>query len=227
MKRLVLLVEGDGDVNGAPSLVGELLTQLPDDLQGQLFLDNLPMKIGGLHQITGKRQDDLTRHLGNANKRSALGAVLLILDGDADRVEGQPFCAVDVARLLAQRTRAAGAGTKFSFAAVFLRQEYESLLLAVVDQLPGLKPGVAAPAAPEESPRDAKGWLHDHLTGGYNPTEHQLELTRAVQDWTAVRLLRSFKRLEHALAQLATAVATGRHIVSPLPAADPTATGPD
>lgn len=222
MKRLVLLVEGDGDVRAAPSLVGELLTHLPDDLQGQLYLDNLPMKIGGIHQITGtRRQDDLARHLGNSNKRSALGAVLLILDGDADRVEGRPFCAVDVARLLAQRSQTAGAGTKFSFAAVFLRQEYESLLLAVADQLPGLKPVVTVPTAPEEAPRDAKGWLHDHLAGGYNPTEHQLELTRAIGDWATVRMLRSFQRLEHSLEELATAVATNRHIVSPAPSAGP------
>ncbi|GEM_PF-6027836 len=42
MKRLVLLVEGVGDVQATPSPVGELLTQLPDNLQGQLFLDNAP-----------------------------------------------------------------------------------------------------------------------------------------------------------------------------------------
>jgi hypothetical protein len=91
MKRLVLFVEGEGDVKAAPSLVGELLTHLPDPLRGKLFLDNAPMKVGGIHQITGKRQPDLLRHLGNAAKRPKLGAVLLILDGDADRVEGQPW----------------------------------------------------------------------------------------------------------------------------------------
>src|SRR5438132_8070735 len=99
------------------------------------------------------------RHLGNAAKRRKLGATLLVLDGDADRIEGQPFCAVEAARTLAQRATAAGAGTQFSFAAVFLRQEYESLLLAVADQFSGLKPGVILPPTPEEAPRDAKGWL--------------------------------------------------------------------
>jgi hypothetical protein len=214
VKRLVLLVEGHGDVAAAPSLVGVLLTQLPDNLQGQLFLDNAPMRVGAVHQITGTRQRDLLRHLRNANKRSKLGAALLILDGDADLVEGQPFCAVEVARIIAQRATAAGAGTTFSFAAVFLRQEYESLLIAA-NQLPGLQPGVTLPPAPEEDPRGAKGWLHDHLTHGYNPADRQLELTRAVQDWTPARTLRCFRRLEHALTQLAAAIVTGRHIVSP------------
>jgi hypothetical protein len=215
MKRLVLLVEGEGDVQAVPSLVGRLLTQLPDDLQGQLFLDNAPLKIGGIHQITGKRQGHLARHLGNAAKRPKLGAALLVLDGDADRVEGRLFCAVEVARTLAQRATVAGAGALFSFAAVLLRQEYESLLLAVADQLPGLKPGVTSPPAPEESPRDAKGWLHENLADGYNPTDRQLELTRAVKDWTPVRLLSCFPQLEHAVMELAVAVATSRHTVSP------------
>src|SRR5262249_4275836 len=152
---------------------------------------------------------------GNAAKRSKLGAALLVLDGDADRVEGELFCAVEVARTLAQRATAAGAGAQFSFAAVFLRQEYESLLLAVADQLPGLEPRVTLPPGPEEHPRDAKGWLHDNLAEGYNPTERQLELTRAVTDWEPVRMLNCFQRLEHALAELVTAVSTSRHIVSP------------
>jgi hypothetical protein len=215
MKRLVLLVEGDGDVQAVPSLVGGLLTQLPDHLQGQLYLDNAPMRIGGAHQITGKRRGDLVRHLGNAAKRGNLGAALLLLDGDVDRVEGRPFCAVEVARTIAQRATAAGAGARFSFAVVFLRQEYESLLIAVADQLPGLKRGVTLPAAPEEAPRDAKRWLHEHLADGYNPTNRQLELTRAVKDWTPVRLLNCYQRLEHALVELADAAATSRPIVSP------------
>jgi hypothetical protein len=215
MRRLVLLVEGDGDVQAVPSLVGELLTRLPNNFQGQLFLDNAPMKVGGVHRITWRRQNDLVRHLGNATKRSKLGAALLVLDGDADQVEGQPFCAVEAARTIAQRATAAGAGTQFSFAAVFLRLEYESLLLAVADQLPGLKPGVTLETAAEERPRDAKGWLHDNLVDGYNPVDRQLELTRAVKDWTPVRSLNCFQRLEHALIELATAVATNRHLVSP------------
>jgi hypothetical protein len=217
MKRLVMLVEGDGDVQAVPSLVGRLLTQLPDEFQGHLFLDNAAMKVGGLHKITGRGQRDLARHLGNAANRPKLGAALLILDGDAAQFEGQPFCAVEAARIIAQRATATGAGTRFSFAVVFLRQEYESLLLAVADQLPDLRPGVSLPASPEERPRDAKGWLHANLADGYNPTGRQLELTRAVRDWNPVRSLNCFQRLEHALKELAVAVATNQHVVSPQP----------
>jgi hypothetical protein len=88
-------------------------------------------------------------------------------------------------------------------------------LLAAADQLPGIKPGATLPPEPEESPRDAKGWLHEILADGYNPTDRQLELTRAVTDWTPLRLLNCFQRLEHALMELAVAVSTSQHIVSP------------
>ncbi len=216
MKRLVLLVEAEGDVQAVPALVARLLAQLPQPFQGQLFLDNAPMKVGGVHQITGNRKSDLARHLGNAAKRPKLGAALLILDGDAERVEGQAFCAVEVARSLAERAVQAGAGKLFSFAVVFLRQEYESLFLALADKLPGLKAGVQLPPSPEESPRDAKRWLHESLADGYKPTEHQLELTRAIEDWTPATSLKCFRRLEHALQQLAESVANRRYRVSPL-----------
>lgn len=224
MKRLVLLVEGQGDVAAMPALVGEMLTQLPPELLGQLFPDNAPIKTGGIHQLTGKRSGDLTRHLGIANKRPKLGAALLVLDGDTEQVESRAFCATEVARLLASRARDAGAGVGFSFAAVFLRQEYESLLIAVANQLPGLKAGTQLPPNVEEAPRGAKGWLHDRLADGYNPTDHQLELTRAVKDWEPVRALRCFQRLEHALVELATAVARDEHMVSPSPPDEAAAT---
>ncbi|HKB06048.1 MAG TPA: TM0106 family RecB-like putative nuclease, partial [Gemmataceae bacterium] len=190
----------------------------PDHLQGQLFLDNAPMKVGGLHQITGKkRRGNLVRHLGNAAKRTKFGAGLLVLDGDADRFEDEdgPFCPVKVARVLGERAAAAGAGKTFSLATVFLRQEYESLLIRVADQLPDLKQGLTLPSEPEEAPRDAKGWLHESLVDGYNPTDRQLELTRAIRDWAPVYELRCFRRLQHALGELAAAVATDQHVVSP------------
>jgi hypothetical protein len=212
----VLFVEGDGDVQAAPALIGKLLTQLPSSLQGRLFVDDRAMKVGGIHKLTGKQQSDFVRHLSNTLKtRSKLGAILLLLDGEPDPVENEPFCAVRVARTIAQRAVRAGAGTVFSFAAVFLRQEYESLLIAVADQLPGINRGVTLPTAPEEAPRDAKGWLRKNLLDGYNPTDRQLELTRAVRDWSPVRALRCFQRLEHALAELAAATASDQHIVSP------------
>lgn len=226
MKRLVLCVEGEGDVEAIPALVGRLLSELPPDLQGHTFLDNRPLRVGGVEKITGKnRQSEWTRFLQNARMRRDLGAVLLILDGDADTVEDMPFCAAHVARMLAVRAAEAGGGTAFSVAVVFIRQEYESLLIAAAKHLPGISAETKLPADVEESPRDAKGWLDKHLPDGCTPTTDQILLTQAIDDWQSVREShnRSFRRLENALVELVTAVSTGNHVCTPINPPTPSA----
>jgi hypothetical protein len=145
-----------------------------------------------------------------------LWRVLLLLD--ADELESAGGCVRDAARSLAEEARKAGAGTRFSVAIVFLRKEYESLLVASYRHLPGCRSEVAIPSDVEESPRDAKGWLKRNLEDGYKPTQDHAALTRHIN----IELLRSlnvrcFRRLEHALEELATAFSTGKHFVSPVP----------
>ena len=112
----------------------------------------------------------------------------------------------------------AGAGTIFSLAIVFVLKEFESILIAAADQLPDIVENYQLPPA-IGSIRDAKGWLDNHLTGGYDPVRDQNKLTKAVKDWDAVRSKhRSFRRFENALLQIVSAVASGGHIVSPVSA---------
>jgi hypothetical protein len=224
MKRLVLMVEGDGDVLAVPALAGRLRSELPYELQQHFILDNQPFVIGSLEKFTGPRnQPKWIRYLEAAREsRKNLGAMLAVVDGDSKKSEWNPFCAVTAARTLAERGRAAGAGVVFSLAVVLLRQEYESILIAAADQLPGIDPQAPRPANPEEAPRDAKGWLTDHMEGGYKEKIHQRTLTQAVQDWQPVRAThRSFRRFCDALGQLAGAVATGVHVVTPVPPVPP------
>jgi hypothetical protein len=229
MKRLVFLVEGDGDVLAVPALAGRLLSELPVDVQNQLFPDPLPFRIGGLDSFTGaKKQPEWQRYLSLAVRtRPNTGAVLAVFDGDSAKMEGTPFCAVTAARTLAERGRAAGAGTLFSLAVVFLRQEYESILIAAADQLADIDPQAQRPQNPEDVPRDAKRWLSDHMQGGYDPKRNQRTLTQAVGDWQPVRNThRSFRRFCDALGQLAGAVATGVHVVTPVPPVPPASPPP-
>jgi hypothetical protein len=222
MKRLAFLVEGDGDVLAVPALAGSLLSEFPPELQGQLFPDPQPYRIGGLEGFTGRRlQAEWVRYLKAVwVTRKKPPAMLAVFDGDSAQMEGNPFCAVNAARTLAERGRAAGAGTLFSLAVVFLRQEYESILIAAADQITEIDADVARPANPEDAPRDAKGWLSDHMQGGYDPKRNQLALTRAIGDWEPVRdIHRSFRRFNNALRQLAEAVAGGTYVVTPVPPA--------
>src|SRR6266540_17391 len=131
-QRLVLLVEGPGDVSAVPTLVRKLLAERqPWDC---LYLDEAAIRIGGVSSLTGseKNRANWLNKLGVAGLRPRTGAVLVILDGDADAVEAAPFCAAEVAKLLTRRGAEMGAGRAFSLACVFARQEFESWLIAGV-----------------------------------------------------------------------------------------------
>src|SRR5207247_2623734 len=138
---------------------------------------------------------------------------------------GNVFCAANVARSLASEAATVGGGANFSVAVVFARQEYESWLIAGIDSLAGqrlpdgrmiAKDAKAPEGDVEENPRDAKGWFSAVIEGGYKPTRDQAALTDLV-DLQAVRKrnLRSFKRLESALAGLVSAVRNEKHKATP------------
>jgi hypothetical protein len=68
----------------------------------------------------------------------------------------------------------------------------------------------------EESPRGAKQWLSKVVEGGYKPTSDQATLTQLIDlDIVRGRELRSFRRLESAVAELVLAIRNGEHIASP------------
>lgn len=218
MKRLVFLVEGDGDFSAVPSLASRWLSDNPQWCEFVHF-DTKPFKIGGIDKISGKpkTQAEWQRYLKLAySKRPNVGAIFAVLDGDAKMFEGKPFCAVEAARTLAERTKEVGAGTLFSFGIAILCKEYESILIAAALQLPGTIEGMVIPNSPE-SIRGAKEWLNDNLVEGYHQTLQQNELTKSVKDWSPIREThRSFQRFENALRQLVTAMSTEAHVVTPV-----------
>jgi hypothetical protein len=222
MSRLVLFVEGDGDVESAPALVTRLRAELPPDLQTG-FVDTNPFRVAGYANLTGRCAGQWVRYLRAARQRPNTSSVLLLLD--ADTLEDKGGCVRDAARELAEAARMAGGGTQFSVAVVFFRKEYESLLIASYPYLPGRRAGVTLSENVEEAPRGAKQWLNRNLDGGYKEAEDQVVLTRAINfEHLRNQQIRCFRRFEHAVTELATAIASGQHIVSPLPPA-PEATG--
>jgi len=227
-KRLVLFVEGEGDALALPPLVSRVLPQ--HDPAQTLFLDGKPFRVGDLGGLVKSGAKEWIRLLKYARKtKKDLAAVLLVLDGDSKLFLKQPFCAKTAAFYLSEKAKEAGAGTVFSAAPVFALREYESWLIAGLEGLtgrplppddrPGIKNDAIAPDGDlEASPRDAKGCLGKHMASGYKQTTDQAPLTKLLVEKLDVarrRGMRSFRRFEEALAQLAAAVACGKHIVTP------------
>ena len=224
MKRLVLFVEGAGDVAAVPVLVRKLLTE--KDAWDCVHLDDSPFEIKGLHNFTGRRAQNWPNKLQAAARRKNFGGVLLLLDGDTKHYRDAPFCAATAARALADAARKAGAGEVFSVSVVFACREYESWLLAGAGSLAGQPPPDRRPGIPagapvpegdfEESHRNAKKWFKETLPNGYNPPIDQKPLTQLVDlEEIRARKMRSFQRLESALDQIIDAFRGGTHIVSP------------
>lgn len=213
MSRIVLFVEGDSEADALPALVGRLWSALPDEKKSG-FIDSNPMRIGNVLQVRGRSAANWDRYLRIAHKRGDLSAVLAVFDADVCEDGGE--CAVAVARDLAHRAQAAGAGQLFTLAVVLLRKEFESLLIASYESLPGARANVDIPLDVEAAPRDAKRWLRQNLKGGYKQTVDQVILARAL-DFERVRNrgVRSFQRLESALFLAMNAIATGQHVSSP------------
>jgi hypothetical protein len=230
-KRLVLLVEGQGEVEAAPVLVGRLLKEhsVVAPVFDAVFLDSLPpFRVGEFSRLAKNDFDDWRRLLRAAvTTRKNVGGCILLLDGDSPlRMENHPFCAMRAARRLAAEAKKVGAGSLFSVAIVFACMEFESWLIGGVQSLVNQpfsdgRWGIQdltkqVPGDPENTPRDAKGWFRGVMTTGYKPTRDQAELTRLVDlDAIRNRSLRSFQRMESALRGLVAAIRSGNHTVTP------------
>lgn len=224
MKRLVLFVEGDGDALAVPVIVKRLLNEL--NAWDCLKLDANPFKVREVNNLVKDNFSNWHRFLRAAAKRSDIGAVLLVLDGDIRKVQGTDFCAANVARQLANEATQARGGELFSVATVFACQEFESWLIAGIESLAGKRlkdgrdgvmEGVVPPNGDlEAAPRDAKKWLREHMHASYSEVKDQLLLAEMVDvNLIRERPMRSFIRLENALSTIVSAIRDNSPVVSP------------
>ena len=103
-KRLVLMVEGQGDEAAAPGLVHRLI-ELNSGLDA-LFVGH-SLRVGEVSKIVKDDGKSFLKHLEYTREHLDLGAVLLLLDGDAENNPFDPqreeaFCAKETARTLAK-----------------------------------------------------------------------------------------------------------------------------
>jgi hypothetical protein len=218
-----MFVEGDGETDAVPALLRRLLNEKGG--WHDVLLDDATFRVGSVDRLVKDDFREWRRYLAASLKRANVGGVLLVLDGDYQKLQGKVFCAAEIAKSLAVAAMHVGAGVTFSVAVVFARQEYETWLIAGVASLAGkrlpdgrlIKSDAKAPDGDlEAGPRDAKGWLRAIVEGGYKPTRDQAALTKLV-DLEAIRSrkLRSFRRLESALSVLLEAIRSNRPIISP------------
>ena len=229
MKRLVLLGEGHGEVAALPVLVSRLLKE--KDTSNSLFVDRDVVRTSPSRLVRWdkpKQKPDHSEWISRitlASRRREVGGVLAVYDGDATMFpagSSNAFCASTAAKSMAAAAVSAGAGKMFSLCVVFACSEYETWLVAGAESLAGrqLQDGrLALPADirfPTGDPEShGKRWLEDNCLN-YRPTRDQAPLTELLDfELVRTRKLRSFLRLEHAIAQLIEAVANGRHISTP------------
>jgi hypothetical protein len=93
MKRLVLFVEGEGEADAMPILVRRILTDQNAWASGSVLLDDKPFRVGHITKLLKNECGEWKRKLGASSKRRDLGGVLLVLDGDVERIGGSAFCA--------------------------------------------------------------------------------------------------------------------------------------
>lgn len=229
MKRLVLLGEGQGDVQALPVLVRRLVEAGP--APAPLFVDSqvirdLPGRLVHWDRQRGQANyEEWLKRVRLASRRRDTAGVLAVYDGDLRHFpagSGRIFCAGGVAAGMAQAARAAGAGEWFSLAVVFACVEFETWLVAGVESLAGKRladgrvpvpAGVCFPGGDVEA--HGKRWLEAHCPG-YRPVRDQQALTELLDPQRVrERNLRSFRRLEHALAQLLEAATCGVHLATP------------
>lgn len=184
MFRIAAIVEGHGEVDAVPVLLGRIVGTIAPDEQVEIVE---PILVSRSKVV---KEGELERVLPVAAERVGPdGAVLLLLDADRD-------CPAVLAATL--RRRAEAAAPNLRIRVTLAKSEYEAWFLASAHSLAGrfeLSLDFTPPIDPE-GVRNAKGRLSAHLPHGrsYRPTKHQAALTR-IFDLDAARSAPSFDKL--------------------------------
>lgn len=203
--KIYAIVEGQGEANrhsgGQPAIV-VLLGRLLHDLRCWTLYPAEKYPPFRMSYSSFFTNDKFERAIRYHESYSDCAGVLVLLDMDDD-------CAKEKGFSLAQRVLEMGA-LPFSVVVVCATKEYEAWFLA---SLESIHDGEVFGRNPE-TVRDAKGWLRKKF--GYKQTADQALYTRKIDFHLARLRSRSFRRLNHALEQMAAATEEGQQIVSPM-----------
>ena len=154
MIAIASIVEGDGEVRALPVLLRRLSNWLPASQHPQLLP---PIRV---HRDRFLNRDDEFRKqlLLAAAKCGDQGWILVVLDADDD-------CPAELAATVYQRAQQHVPHRCLSV--VIANREFEAWFIAAARSLDGYR-GFRTPKEiiDAEVPRDAKGWLRNHIEGG-------------------------------------------------------------
>jgi hypothetical protein len=190
--KIVLIVEGEGEVSAAPSLIHRIARHYELDQQYNVICPR-PINLKGKGRFHNSKLDyEKSLKLAKFHIGEEKGAILVLLDADDD-------CPRQLAEGLLERTRSEGMDVPFGV--VVANSEYETWFIAAFASLvEAPEAGFKQPSEYLENPeekRGAKEWLSKHRKSGdpYKPTLHQNKLTKLFSLDAAFQNSRSFRKL--------------------------------
>lgn len=184
MSRVVAIVEGDGEVEAIPVLLRNISNRVTPNEYPEI-LPPIRVRRDRFLNI----EEDFSRHLLLAHaKCKSDGWILIVLDADDD-------CPKDLSARLLERAKTLLPLARISV--VLANREYEAWFIASAQSLHG-KRGFECleQSADAETPRDAKGWMREHMqSGAYRPRTDQPAFSAALDVELAASNSRSFRKL--------------------------------
>lgn len=183
--RVACIVEGDGEVSAVPVL----LRRLAEWRTPQLYADvATPIRVRRDKFLN--REEEFSRHMHLAAAKCGEGGwILILLDADDD-------CPASAGADILQRARSCAPHRSISV--VLANREYEAWFIAAAKSLHGCRGFRSVPgeAIEPEAPRNAKGWVREHMVGNsYGETADQAALTAYMDLQQVYDGCRSFRKL--------------------------------
>jgi hypothetical protein len=192
MRRLLAIVEGQGDAKAIPLLIRNILKA-----RHIYDIKLLPPQRRGEYPVVAKNFDRLFEIAVRLEK----APILWVMDFDAEGCN----CPYEAAQALLDRAAELRPGWPIEIA--FLVKEYEVLFLhdenATRHVFPDLAKDKPFPSSPEKI-RDAKGWISERLPSdkAYSATAHQEKITAQLNLDLLRQKSKDFAHLERAILKL-------------------------
>ena len=211
MRKIVPIVEGDGEVDAVPALLHKMLKASGRSDIGV----GTPLNAHSCSNLT--KTGGLERFVQIAALRQDCGAILVLMDADKG-------CPLTIAKDFVDRIKKLG--TKYPVVVVIANCEYEAWFLASLETITGkdldgrtgLPAGTSYPTLDVEGRVGVKEWLDRKFPGSrkYKETQDQVCMTRLLDPELVQPRSRSFRRLRKAVDEAVAAIDAQQVIVTPL-----------